>query len=166
MKPKPISYKFSELASRLTGISIPVFGVSWQPPEPERKIIRKLLIFLEDRRALYNPFAFETDHQVTASVIDIRTALTDVIQQLPESSEAVSRIRAMGAACREYLNKSMERDNFDWRHQGFLSHLGRLRTIFGYHIAQLAIIYGIDVKGELANILPPEYKEDINLDKN
>jgi len=159
-------YKFSEIASRFTGISIPVFGISWQPPEPERVIVRSLLVFLEDRRALYNPFAFEMEHQVTASVLEIRTMLTDAIQHLPESSEAIPRIRAMRAACREYLDKSNDRDNFDWRHQGFLAHLGRLRTIFGYHIAQLAVIYGIDVEGELAKILPPEYKDEVNLDKD
>ena len=169
MKPKskkPTRYKFSELASRLTGISIPVFGVSWQPPAPERKIVRNLLIFLEDRRALYTPFAFEMEHQVTASVFEIRTVLKDAIQNLPESSEAIPRIRAMRVACREYLDKSNDLNNFDWRHQGFLAHLGRLRTIFGHHIAQLAVIYGIDIEGELAKILPPEYKEDIGFDEN
>ena len=163
---KPLKHKFSEIASRITGISIPVFGISWNPPESERTIIRFLLIFLEDRRALYNPFAFEMEHQVTASVLEIRTVLTDVIQRLPESSEAIPRIRAMRVACREYLDKSNDRDNFDWRHQGFLAHLGRLRTIFGYHIAQLAVMYGIDIEGELAKILPPEYKEEINLEKD
>lgn len=169
MKPKskkPTRYKFSELASRLTGISIPVFGVSWQPPAPERKTVRNLLIFLEDRRALYTPFAFEMEHQVTASVLEIRTMLTAAIQSLPETSEAIPRIRAMRIACREYLDKSNEPNNFDWRHQGFLAHLGRLRTIFGFHIAQLAVIYGIDIEGELAKILPPEYKEELNLEED
>ena len=53
-----------------------------------------------------------------------------------------------------------------WRHSGFLAYLGRLRTIFGYHIAQLAIMYGIDVEGELAKILPPEYKDETNAEKD
>lgn len=163
---KVLRYRFSEIASRITGISIPVFGISWQPPEAERIIVRSILVFLEDRRALYTPFAFEMEHQVTASVLDIRTILTESIQHLPESSDAVPRIRAMRVACREYLDKSNNRDNFDWRHEGFLAHLGRLRTIFGYHIAQLAVMYGIDVEGELTKILPPEYKEDSNLDKD
>ena len=56
--PKP-SIAFKEIASRITGISIPVFGVSWNPPEAERKIVRETFIFLEDRRALYNDFAHE-----------------------------------------------------------------------------------------------------------
>ena len=86
---KTIIYKFSELASRINGISIPVFGISWQPPEPERAIIRSILIFLEDRRALYNPFAFEMEHDVAHSVLEIRGSLTDALQRLPELSNAL-----------------------------------------------------------------------------
>ena len=161
---KPIIYKFSELASRINGISIPVFGVSWQPSEPERAIIRSLLIFLEDRRALYNPFAFETDHEVARSILEIRAQLTDVIQHLPESSNALPNIRAMRAACREYLDNSRAENDMGWRHGGFFVYLGSFRTIFGYHIGQLAVIYGIDIEGELAKILPPEYKNEIAAD--
>jgi hypothetical protein len=158
---KALVYKFSELASRINGLSIPVFGISWQPPEPERKIIRSILIFLEDRRALYNPNAFEMEHQVAQSVLEIRTTLTDALQRLSESSNALSNIRSMRIACREYLDAS-----HDSRHSGFLADLGRLRTIFGYHITQLAVMYGIDIEGELVKILPPEYKEETSLDKD
>jgi len=35
--------KFKELAQRLTGVSIPIFGVSWTAPEPQRKIVRGVL---------------------------------------------------------------------------------------------------------------------------
>lgn len=59
-----LSIRFKDIASRLSGIAIPVFGVSWTPPESERKIIRDLLVFLEDRRALYNPFVHEIEAEV------------------------------------------------------------------------------------------------------
>ena len=149
--------KFKELASRLTGVSIPVFGVSWNPPEPERKIIRDVLVFLEDRRALYNPFAHELEHEVADSVLEIRKELTSAIQRLAEDSNAVPLLRAMRAACREYLDEMRE-------HQppmfSFLTSLGKLRTLFGVNIAYLAIEYGVDVEGELASIVPPQFKKD------
>lgn len=63
---------FKEIASRITGISIPVFGVSWNLPESDREIVRETLIFLEDRRALYNDFAHELDHEVSQSVPNLR----------------------------------------------------------------------------------------------
>jgi hypothetical protein len=161
---KNLRYGFRELASRITGLSIPVFGISWQPPESERSIVRSVLVFLEDRRVLYNPFAIEVEYQVTDSVLEIRTNLTDAIQHLPDKSEAIPHLRGMRAACREYL------DNTGFHHDGprfgFMADLGRLRTIFGYHIAKLAIMYGIDLEGELAAILPPEYKEDVSQDED
>ncbi len=163
--PRHLKYKFSEIASRITGISIPIFGISWNPPESERKIIRSLLIFLEDRRVLYNPFAFEMEHQVTYSILQIRETLTKTIQHLSERSGAVPVLKAMQAACREYLDSSNDPSEFGWHNYGFLAHLGRLRAIFGYHIVQLAVMYGIDVEGELAKILPPEYKGEGNSDK-
>ncbi len=41
----------AETARRVTGISTPVFGVSWSDPGPsETEIVRRFLMFLEDRR--------------------------------------------------------------------------------------------------------------------
>ncbi|HXF79432.1 MAG TPA: hypothetical protein VN598_11255 [Usitatibacter sp.] len=50
--------QFQEITKRLNGVSIPIFGVQWVPTEPERKIVRDVLIALEDRRVLYNPCAW------------------------------------------------------------------------------------------------------------
>jgi len=165
MKKNPkqqVRYKFSELASRITGISFPVFGISWNPKESERGIIRSLLVYLEDKRALYNPNSLEMGDHVAQSVIQIRSALTDSIQRLQENSIAIPCLRAMRAACREYLDKHDQ--GFAFHHHKYLIHLGRMRTVFGYYIAQLAIMYGIDIEGDLAQILPPEYTEDLSLE--
>jgi len=157
----PLGYKFSEIASHITGLSIPMFGISWQAPEAERTIVRSVLIFLEDRRALYNPFAIEIEHEVANSVLEIRRELTDAIQRLPEKSAAIPPLQAMRAACREYLDNTHQRYG---PHFAFMADLGRLRMIFGYHIARLAVMYGIDIDGELASIIPPEYTQDLNND--
>jgi hypothetical protein len=45
---KKTKFGFKTLAKRITGISLPVFGVSWNPPMPERDIVRETFIFLED----------------------------------------------------------------------------------------------------------------------
>jgi hypothetical protein len=39
-----------KILSRLTGFSVPVFGVSWSPPEAERAVARRVIASLEDRR--------------------------------------------------------------------------------------------------------------------
>ena len=40
--------KFSEILNRLTGISTPIVGISWNPPPLEVNIARKVITFLED----------------------------------------------------------------------------------------------------------------------
>jgi len=40
--------KVSELARRITGFSVPGFGLQWSPPDNERKTIRALLTGLID----------------------------------------------------------------------------------------------------------------------
>jgi hypothetical protein len=149
MKKKLLHYK--ELASRLNGVQIPIFGLQWVPGEPERKVVRDVLTFFEDRRVLYNPCAWEMEQQVTESVLRIREVLTEALQRLGEDSKAAPAMRAMRAACREYLNRPHQRYGHD-----FSIDLGRLRALFGLQIAFLAIQYGIDLEDDLASIIPPE----------
>jgi hypothetical protein len=49
--------KFTEIANRLTGISTPLLGVSWQPNYREVSAARRVIAFLEDRRVLYGGLA-------------------------------------------------------------------------------------------------------------
>ena len=168
----PKKIPFADLVRYITGVSTPVFGISWNPPEPEREKIRKLIIYLEDRRALYNPYNMETMHWVDESVLKIREELTGSLQQLGEESKAAPSLRAMRAACRQYLDKfellrklhayrgsikKLDIDNMEdiYRNLNFESSLGELRAIFGIHIAKLCAMYGIDLEGKLLNILPP-----------
>jgi hypothetical protein len=52
--------KFSEIANRLTGISTPLGGVSWQSSDLEVSAARRVIAFLEDRRVLYAPEEMES----------------------------------------------------------------------------------------------------------
>lgn len=51
--------KFSDLASRLTGICCTVFGLSWNPTELQRNIAKRIIIFLEGRRVLFDEYGSE-----------------------------------------------------------------------------------------------------------
>jgi len=146
--------KFKDLIARITGVSVPVFGISWQPPEPERKVVRDVLVFLEDRRALYNDFAHEIEDQVSESVLQIRSELTNAIRRLTDDSKATASFRAMRAACRQYLDDTQAQHHPHFF--GAMVELGRLRATFGFHVALLALQYGIDIEGDLSTILPPE----------
>ena len=64
---------FREIANRITGFEIPVFGggVSWNPPTLDIEVARRMLTYLEDRRALYRPYDCETASYVVQSILDI-----------------------------------------------------------------------------------------------
>jgi hypothetical protein len=152
--------KYKQIAKSLTGISTPFFGVSWNPPETDRDVVRKLITFLEDHRALYNPYDIETPIFVSHSLLEVRKELTNILQRIGDNPDISPHLRAMRAACRKYLNEVgdhwIPRHNF--RDFEVFSALGELRAVFGIHVAQLAVKYGIDVEKELASILPIEDK--------
>jgi hypothetical protein len=107
--------RFQDLLRRVTGFSTPVIGISWNPPEDERKVIRSLVIFLEDKRTLYDSYShWDEIHSLLhrnswsiESIFQVRAQLTRTLQSLPESSKAILPLRAMRAACRKFLNKAV-----------------------------------------------------------
>ena len=90
---------FKKVALRITGFSTPIFGVSWNPPEDKREIVRRLVTFLEDRRVLYQPYEVEYGPWVTTSVLEIRQELTETLKKCPEDPALIEPLRAMRAAC-------------------------------------------------------------------
>ena len=64
--------KFQEIANRLTGISVPIFGVSWDPPKAQVTVARRVITFMEDRRVLYVPSEMEVPRHCLESVNQIR----------------------------------------------------------------------------------------------
>lgn len=89
----------AETARRVTGIRTPVFGVSWSDPGPsETEIVRRFLVFLEDRRVLYNPFDMETEAEVGHSIHQIREEGTKTLQALSADAFAVVPLRAIREA--------------------------------------------------------------------
>jgi len=161
---------FKEIIGRLTGFSVPIFGVSWDPPEPEVQRARRLLTHLEDRRVLYNPSELELPEHCVQSIIEVRHFLTTELSQLDAESQLGSSLRAMRSACRKFLDQvqAEEPDRIVHfvRHRGhsaswhFMSALGELRGVFGLHVAKVAIAYGLAVEEELASILPGEGRDD------
>ena len=146
---------FADIARRITGISTPVFGVSWNPPESTRDVVRRLVAFLEDRRALYARYDMEYSKWVEKSVLGMRRELTDILQDCPEDEHLTGPIRAMRAACRKFLDQM----GYPGGRRTMISPaeaLGELRAIFGLHLARLCAAYGVDAEPELATIFPAE----------
>jgi len=159
---KRLKLSAKQIASRLTGISCPIAGISWTPPVDERDKAKRLLVFLEDRRALYRPYDMEIGAYVDSSVLEIRQRLTEDLQDLPSSSILAECTRAMRAACRKFLDRSQHMHGARWHPLEAELHtaLGELRAIVGIHVARIACAYGLEVRDELTTILPPEMDTD------
>ena len=157
--------RFSEIASRLTGISTPIFGVSWDPPQSDVDVVRRMLVFLEDRRVLYAADEAEVPGHCVESVLRIREFLTDQLERGGVPDDVSGSLRAMRAACRKFLDATdldLLRDEVHWDQRigwagwRFNQALGELRCAFGIHVARLAVAYGIDVEEPLVSVLPPD----------
>lgn len=155
--------KFQQVLSRITGFSVPVFGIQWTPPEAERTVANRVLTFLEDRRVLYVPSEMEVPHHGVASVLRIREFLTGELGKLSGDGQLVQSLRAMRGACRKFLDAVGPEDGpvvrhaFDHGHYAtwqFNQALGEMRGVFGIYIAILAATHGLDVEKGLATIVP------------
>jgi hypothetical protein len=160
--------KFREIISRITGFSIPIFGIQWNPPEAECAAAKRVLTFLEDRRVLYIPSEMEVPHYCVESIIRIREFLTDELGKLHSNNELAQNLRAMRSACRKFLNTVQADDHivqFGAHHDHFASWIfngavGELRGTFGIHIACIAASHGLDIEDDLASILPIPSDDD------
>lgn len=161
--------KFSEIANRLTGISSPLLGVSWQPGELEVSAARRVVAFLEDRRVLYAPDELEVPSHCVHSVLELRRFLTSEIGKLDGGSKFAASLRAMRATCRKFLER-VGVDGKDtvlyanrqghWASWTFYSALGEMRGTFGVHLARIAAQFQIDVEDKLAVIIPEKDSEE------
>ncbi|MBN1537815.1 MAG: hypothetical protein JW908_13845 [Anaerolineales bacterium] len=157
---------FKEIVNRVNGFEVPIFGggLSWNPPILDIEVARRLLTYLEDRRALYAPYECETAQYVERSILDIRKRLTSDLEQLDHDSPLAKSLIAMRAACRKFLDdvEGIDTDLMSYLHprmwdrdeRDFFMALGGLRSIIGIHAAQIAVRYGLDVDENLVQIFP------------
>jgi hypothetical protein len=158
----------SAAARRITGISVPFGGIQWADPGPsDGKIVRDFVLFLEDRRVLYNPMFLEVVSQVEHSVHEIREQCTKTLQALSPGAFAVTPIRAIREAGRRFHDdQNQDFKFFDgrWHHHegspGFFTALGAFRASVGQQVALLAAHYDFDIEGDLASALPSADQRD------
>lgn len=103
--------KFS-VARRLTGISCPIFGISWDPGVAKVSSARGVLTYLEDRRVLFVPSEVEVPAHCVESILDIRRFLTAELGHLDnKDQDIVPHLRAVRASRRAFLDRTATIDN-------------------------------------------------------
>ncbi|MGP9818649.1 DUF6650 family protein [Salinarimonas sp. NSM] len=157
----------AEAARRVTGITTPLGGLQWADPGPsDQVIIRQFLIFLEDRRVLYNPMQLEVPWQVVESIKEIRMECTHTLKRLGAGVFAERPVRAIRTAGRRFHDDCSEDFRYvshRWEQRmgdveqfgpGFFTALGALRATVGNQVALLSAYFDIDVEGDLASVMP------------
>lgn len=151
---------------KVTGVSGSALGfgvgVSTSTTTTERDVVQALIIFLEDRRVLFNPDDLEEQSQVNSSVQEIRAELTEALQQVDPQGLVAAALRLMRSSCRQYLDdprlhfrfidrcdRPERRDN-----PGFLVALGGLRAMFGLALLQLDQLFALEMEPQLRGLLP------------
>ncbi|MEG0077402.1 MAG: DUF6650 family protein [Anaerorhabdus sp.] len=154
--------KFNEVLNKVTGVSCPIFGVSWNPAELDIEIARRIIIFLEPRRVLYAPMGIEALCSSIDSVGKIKDYLTLELQKIQSESNLSEYLRGMRKACNKFLSTfpEIKDDKCIYckpgsnEYQEFILSLGEFRTVIGTMVGQVSKAYGIDVEDDLANIIP------------
>jgi hypothetical protein len=162
--------KFSEIVSRVNGISTPIFGVQWTPPTVDVTVARKVIAFVEVKRVLFSAHTHEVPGECVASVIAIRDFLTSVIGEGGIGRHLDEPLRLMRGYCVRFLAQvGASEDRGDpaaairhlfrdpsrrWADERFSLALGELRAGVGYQVAAIAATFGLDVEDTLAQTLP------------
>ena len=140
-----------EQLAKITGISFPIFGISWKPPDLERKIAKNIIWFSEDRRVLYTDNAPKTALYCYISVNKIRDYLSEKGKDLNSKSELTKSIKGMREACREFqttlekfYDEDKERNPYsDIPPDVFYRALQHMRNVFGAELGKLSLKYSV-----------------------
>jgi hypothetical protein len=122
---------------------------------------RRVLLFLEDRRILWADRLMEDEAHCVASAIEIRHELTHELQQSTLNAGMTACLKAIRAACREFVDAAGPEGHNFWHAHGceanpFALTLGRLKALVGVHLALIVREFNLDVELHLARTLPPD----------
>ena len=150
--------KFERIYKNITGLSCPIFGIQWNAPPIEANEAKKVVLFLEDKRVLFENANMEDAGHCAQSVLDIRFELTKGLQALPSGSNLAKSLKRMRKACQEFSNSlgHPKFSQFDYPVQTSIleRELFKLRQKIGVAVAEMAVAYGLDIDDGLAVIIP------------
>ncbi len=170
------SMRFTEVVSRISGVSTPIFGLSWTPPTADVTVAAAFIAFVEVRRVLFSTYTNEVPEQCVASVIDIRDHITSLVATGGIGPELAGPLRTARRYCVRFLERvgategpsdaaAAQRRLFHDPHWGmhdywFGEALGELRAGVGMQVAIIAASHGLDVEDDLASVLPEPDETD------
>ena len=147
---------------RITGVSTPIGGISWEFTETKKKGIKDLFLFLESKRILVNPKEMEVKEWSEQSVIEIKNKLVSIATEYEYSQNTMECFKMMIDTCNIFLD-NMHQVNIsgiiyknqkgDCIHRGYASAMKEFRKSIKYNIQRLSEEYQLTFSKEI----PEEY---------
>lgn len=113
---------------------------------------RKIIKFLEQRGVLFMDLNFEEPRFVYDSTKEIRTFLTQIQSEVIPDTPLEVIVDSMNHSCRYFMNTT----NIDLSMTEMSYSLGAMRKIIGLNLLDMKKVYGVQLTGQLINILPSE----------
>jgi hypothetical protein len=156
--------KAKDTASRLQGLSIMGFGVSFKAKPTDRETLSRLFIFLEDRRVFkFRARPHAAFGGMASSLHKIREELTEAMRDVGESSPAFPVFKAMRADCRSLLRylqpaseggSDPEEDDPKASLEEVRDEILKFQKSFGPCVGLLADKYTLTIDEHLKEIVP------------
>lgn len=145
----------------LNGISTPIGGISWDNNTTAKERFRYLLLFLESKRILTNPFYMEMKVECIESVLEIKHTLVEITKDVSFKDQDYEIIRDLLGACNEYLDAVrpdsvphlIYKDGGRWADATFDIAMKKFRKAFKSGISQIEKKYSLQYMG----IIPEKY---------
>ena len=141
---------------RITGLTVPWFGLQWEYLDGDAEIARRVISILEDKRMLWTPYADEVHEHVLESAGRVRDALTEQINTKGIGLELATLLKQLRKLFANFMTPQTRYDSDFAAHRPvpFMESLGALRAAVGERIAALASKYSLDVDDDLQSIVP------------
>ena len=117
---------------------------------PDTGIAVQLVRILEDKGALYVPYAQEDPRRVADSLGELRRAVTDLRLEVSPDSPLDVILESILRACRHYMNTTPD----DVTTKELNYSLGAVRKVIGLNVGELLKHYQLQASDELKSILP------------
>ena len=143
----------------LNGISLPFGGISWDNNTTAKDLFRYLLLFLESKRILTNPFYMELKDECIESVLEIKHTLVDITKDAEFTEMDIDIVRSLIAACNSYLDAVrpdsvphlIYKDGYSWADAVFESAMKKFRKAFKNGIKQIEDEYKLHYKARISD---------------
>lgn len=166
--------KFHEILSKLTGISCPVFGISWEPSIPERSYAKELVANIENRRLFFGADCrdeegfLEEERMILRapktvaygafmpysvySATETRHFISSMLSKLPEKSILNNSARSIRRSCTSFvanveplfLKQDIILDGTSLARKTYYYEKDILLKNVGQEIGRIVIAYGIE----------------------